>query len=388
MAIPTEALPERLGSVFAVPLMLFFVALLLFVALLQAQQELIVLCLVTIGIMAGAYLWSLISLKHTDFRVKAVRAHLFPGEKVEIDLDVINAKALPIHMTVAATVPADLKPTDKKNTLKQSSGLLGYQQATFRWHLTAIRRGVYTIGPLQVTAGDPFGFFPRPSQIPSQHEIIVFPRLIPINAKALPRREAFGVPGGYSPVSDPVHILGTRDYQPSEPARHIHWKASARHRRLQTKVFAPSQQEKTLLLLDVAGFDRLGDTLAFERTLEVIASLAEQKDRQGYATGFLTNAIIDGPSRAILPPARNPLQMAMILETLARCGRQSRIDLLGVLRHRYGIPSGTSCALFTANFDDQAQLIQASFARRKTPLKIFSIEKIMALREEPDINER
>lgn len=379
----TETLPERLGSVFAVPLMLFFVAVLLFVALLQNQQELIALCLLTIGIMAGAYLWSRASLKRTDFRVNAKRSHLFPGEEVKINLDVINAKALPIHLTVAATIPIDLKPIGEKHTLKQSSGLLGYQQATFRWHLTALNRGVYTVGPLNVSASDPFGLFPRQSQIPSRREIVVYPRLVPLRAMALPRREAFGAPGGHSPVSDPVHILGTRDYQPSEPARHIHWKASARHRRLQTKVFTPSQQEKTLLLLDVSGFQSLKDEAIFEKALEVIASLAELKDRQGSATGFLTNARIYGSSKAILPPARNPRQIAFILETLARCSRQARINLLGLLRHSYSIPAGTSCALFTLKLDDEGQLIRAILERRKTPLKVFSQEEIIALREDP-----
>ncbi len=69
-------------------------------------------------------------------------------------------------------------------------------------------------------------------------------------------RELFGVPGVKSPVKDPVYILGTRDYQPSGPSRHIHWKASARHLKLQEKVFEPSEQEKVLLALEVGSFQK------------------------------------------------------------------------------------------------------------------------------------
>lgn len=382
MAMATESLEERLGSVFAVPLMLFFVAVLLFIALLQHQQELILLCLLTMGIMTAAYLWSLISLKRTAFELEAERAHLFPDEELKIGLVVVNAKALPIHLAVAATLPAAFASNTGREATKQSGGLLGYQKATFRWHLTAGRRGVHTIGPLQVTTSDPFGFFPRQSRMPVHCEIVVYPRLVPLNTLAFSRRDAFGVHGGQSHVCDPVHILGTRDYQPSDPARHIHWKASARHRRLQTKVFAPSHQEKTLLLLDVAGFSRLGDDSGFEKTLEVIASLAERKDRHGAATGLVTNAVITGPSRAVLPPARNPFQIALILEALARCGMSANGDLIGVLRRSFSLPWGTSCALFTHSLDDEAQLIKAFFSRQKAPLTVFTRQETLALRED------
>ncbi|MBW1691959.1 MAG: DUF58 domain-containing protein, partial [Deltaproteobacteria bacterium] len=49
-------------------------------------------------------------------------------------------------------------------------------------------------------------------------------------------------------------MLGTRDYQNWRPARHIHWKASASHNRLQEKVFEPSEQEKVLLAVEVSQF--------------------------------------------------------------------------------------------------------------------------------------
>ena len=137
----------------------------------------------------------------------------------------------------------------------QESSLWWRQKADFRWELKAQRRGVYPIGPPRITVADLLGFFPKErEQAPLQ--IIVYPRIIPLVPFSVPRRDFFGVPGKKSPVKDPIYILGTRDYQHWQPAKYIHWKASARHSRLQEKVFDPSEQEKVLLVLDVTPFSR------------------------------------------------------------------------------------------------------------------------------------
>ena len=378
----SDSIPYRIGSAYAVPLMLFFVAVLLFIALLQRQQELTALCLVTFGVMVGAYFCSRASLRATKFELDVEHSHLFPGEQLRICLNVINAKALPIHISANAAISRASVANHKKETESQSSGMLGYQKATFRWDLAVGGRGIYSIGPLHVMAGDPFGFFPRQSQIPIHREIVVYPGLTPLKPVVFSRHEAFGAPGGRSHVRDPVHILGTRDYQPSEPARHIHWKASARHNRLQTKVFAPSRQEKLLLLLDASGFARQPDDSVFEKILEVIASLAEQKDRQGSATGLVTNAKLHGPSKSILPPARNPGQIALIMETLARCTMATAGDLLSLLRRSCDIPWGTSCTLFAFGLEQETQLVKSFFLSRRIPLEVFTCQKALALRED------
>ena len=378
----SDSTQYRLGSAYAVPLMLFFTAVLLFIALLLRQRELTALCLVTIGIMVTAYIWSRYGLRATQFDLGAERSHLFPGEELKIYLDVVNAKAIPIHMEVNAGF-SDMSGSHRINEIKpQSCGLLGYQGAGFQWRHEVTRRGIYSVGPLEVNAGDPFGFFPQKSLIPTQQEIVVYPRLAPIKSTAFSRQEAFGMPGAQSHVRDPVLIQGTRDYQASEPARHIHWKATARHNRLQTKVFASSHQEKSMLLLDVAGFDRQHREQDFERILEVIASLAEQKDRQGSATGLLTNAVLLGSAANILPPARNPYQLSMIMETLARCTMTAGSDLLTLLRHNIATPWGTSCVIFTLRNDSSAQLVKAFLERRRLPVNVYTCEKALSLREQ------
>jgi uncharacterized protein (DUF58 family) len=146
-------------------------------------------------------------------------------------------------------------------------------------------------------------------------EVIVYPQLVSLEPVSLPRRDLFGVPGAKSPVKDPIYTLGTRDYQPSRPSRFIHWKATARHLQLQEKVFEPSEREKILIALEVGAFEKSKVTDAFERTLEMIASLAVRMEGRGYAVGLAANGKLKGGGLSIVPPAQGSGRLAAILES-------------------------------------------------------------------------
>ena len=89
----------------------------------------------------------------------------------------------------------------------------------------------------------------------------------------------------------------------------FHWKASARHNRLQEKVFESTHQEKILLVVDVGSFARHQAEEDFERALEVVASLAVRLDQQGHALGLIANGCLVGGGPAIVPVARNDQQL-------------------------------------------------------------------------------
>ena len=58
--------------------------------------------------------------------------------------------------------------------------------------------------------GDIFGFFPREKRTAGDIHVIVYPKLVPLKPLSPPSRNFYGVPGGKSPVQDPIYILGTR----------------------------------------------------------------------------------------------------------------------------------------------------------------------------------
>jgi len=362
-----EAQESRLPTIFIVPLIQFFVGVLLFVALLHSQRDLAVLALLVLGVMGGARLWSRMSLSGIKCYSMVDKGKVFPGEMLTLHMRVENTKFLPVWLQMKVPVDGSLNPSSGDTTFTNESGLLWYQRARFHRELVAQRRGIHRVGPPYVKVGDLFGFFLREREEQEDLHVIVYPRLVPLKPFCLPRRDFFGVPGAKSPVQDPIYILGTRDYQHWHPARYIHWKASARHNRLQEKVFEPSEQLKALLVVDVNQFAKNNAAEGFEHTLEAVASLAVQFDQRGYAVGFVTNGVVEG-GPTILPIAGNPRQLPSILEVLARLQMKIRGDLADTLHRGLQLPWGVSCVHFSYEEDMTALTTEGYFSHRKIPM--------------------
>jgi uncharacterized protein (DUF58 family) len=361
--------PEtRLSSIFIVPPMRFFVGVLLFIALLHGERDLSVLGFLVLGIVSGAKLWSRLSLSGITCYSMVDKGKVFPGETLTLNISAENAKFLPVWLKMRMPVDGPLNSSSGETTFVTESGLLWYQRARFKWELVARRRGVHRIGPPQIKVADLFGFFPREKEVQEFLHIIVYPRLVPLKPLSLPRRDLFGVPGAKSPVQDPIYILGTRDYQHWQPARYIHWKASARHNRLQEKVFEPSEQEKVLLVVEVDQFGQHNAEEDFERTLEAVASLALRLDQRGFAVGLVTNGLVEGGGPTIVPIARNPQQLPAILEVLARLRMAARGDLADTLHLGLELSWGVSCVHFSYDQDAITLTTEGYFSRRKIPV--------------------
>jgi uncharacterized protein (DUF58 family) len=354
-------------TLFIIPLVQVFVAALLFVSLLYRQRDLAMLTILVLGIVTGVRLWTRISLSGLTSHSTVSKQKLFPDEKLVLAIKSENKKFLPIWLQVIVPIRGLADVVARHKVLKKESGLLWYQRTRFEWELNANRRGVHQIGPPIVLAGDLFAFFNRQKRMSQSHEIIVYPRLVPLKPFSLPRRDFFGIPGPRAPVQDPVYILGTRDYQPGQAAKYIHWKASARHDRLQEKVLESTQQEKALLVLDVQQFARSNAEEAFERTIEVMASLAVSLDRKGHAVGWISNGVAAGGILSSVSIARNSRQLSALLEGMARVQLKSQGPLIEIMRRTAILNWGVSCVHFSYEEDDSLRLVQQYFRRCKVP---------------------
>ena len=359
----------HVSTIFVVPLMRFLVIIALFIALLNGQRDLTIWTLLILAMASGAKVWSTLSVSHIHASLTVNKTRLFPGETFRLDVLAENRKFLPVWFQLRVPVAGMFPSAEDASDFRKESGLLWFQTVRFQWEFHAQHRGVYTIETPGIQTGDLFGFFPRTVDLKdSSHELIVYPRLIPLKAPELPKREFFGIPGQKSPIQDPIYILGTRDYQPGRPARSIHWKASVRHNRLQEKLCEPAEQEKVLLLLDVNQFVRQQTGEDFERMLEVVASFAVHLDRQGYAVGLIANARLSGGKIPMIPVDRNAHQVSAILEMLARILPESRGKMEEILRHSLSLPGGVSCVHFSYDHDDETRRTAQILRQRNRPL--------------------
>ncbi len=368
--------PEESASVISVPIILVFVAVLCLFALLREERDLAVASILILGLTGFARIWSRAGFRGVTCAAVPDRLRLFPGEFLTLRAVVENRKILPILLRIDIRRGSDetfetvgLVLRDG-SSMRRETGLLWHQKGEFVWEFTAMRRGVYGIGPIRLSAGDLFGFYRRERE-KAGISVIVYPRIIAVPTIALPRRDFFGRAGDKSPVHDPVYILGTRDYQQGLPARYIHWKASARYGSLKEKIFDPSEEVKVLIAIEAGGFSRLDDQESFEKAIEAAASIAVHLDSEGFAAGFVTNASLEGGGNPVIPPGRSPLQLSMMLETMARMRMESATGLADALERGPALSWGITCVLFAR---EAREILSEGrrLARRRIPLIGFA----------------
>jgi uncharacterized protein (DUF58 family) len=368
-------LDEAPTSAFLILIVQVFMLFCLFFALLYNVAELTLFALIILAMGLGANVWSRASLNHVECKIVFNRTRLFPDERLKIYIRAINSKLLPLLFKVDFFAPKAIVGSDADQWISAETGLLWYQQYVFSREFFPNKRGVYDLGPPMLRGADLFGFFFRTKEIKDRFEIVVYPRIVNIRPITLSKREFYGIPGTHSPVEDPVFVFGTRDYQPGRPARRIHWKASARYNRLLEKLCEPAEQEKVLILLGVDQFDNEPAKEDFERSLEVIASLILQMDRRRIAVGFATNGNILGGGSRLIPISRSPLQMASILEVLARVEVEKVGPLTDILTEGYKIPGGVSSIYFAYSRSNLTRSARAFLKNRNIPVRFVMAQK-------------
>jgi len=337
--------PEEPISVISLPLILFLISILLFIALLLREKELALFSTLVLGLTGCMKIWSLFSLHRLTCMPDINKVKAFPGETITLKVHAVNQKMLPVLLRV------NLPPVSGGLKIKEGfpggceTGLLWHQKTEFSWEFLSTRRGVHKLGPITMGAGDFLGFFKK-ERTGAAVSIIVYPKIFPMKNLSLTKKDLFGKTGKRSPVYDPVYILGTREYQHWQPARYIHWKASARHDNLQEKVFDPSEQEKVLLAIDSEGFSENSAEEKFEETLEAAASLAVHLDGRGFATGLVTNAELCGRGKTVVQPGKNPVQLSMMLETMARMKMHCERSLVEAINRGLSLSWGMTCVIF------------------------------------------
>lgn len=355
---------EPTTSAFTMSLILALVGVGLFVALLSNEFAPAALCLLVFSTMAAAKIWSRFGLARVQGDLWVDSPRLFPGEKCTLGVEVANAKFLPVWLEARVALGTAVC-SDAGQVLTQDTGLWSHQRVTFSFGLEALRRGVHRLGPVELTAADPFGFYPRTRRAASC-ELIVYPRLVPLHPLPLPRRDLYGKPGQLGLIGDPAYINGIRDYRGGS-ARYIHWKVSASHQRLLEKICEPTAREQVLLLIRTDGFLEDSTGQVFEHCLEVAASAAVQLERQGYSVGLITNGGLQGDRSAVVKTSRAPGQLATLLEVLARLGPAPTGELLDSVQNEQRLTS-TTVLCFCYELDAGGAALREYLVRRRVPL--------------------
>jgi uncharacterized protein (DUF58 family) len=172
------------------------------------------------------------------------------GGTVEATLTVSNRKPLSAPWLFWEDYVDSKLDVEGPRSHSKSLGPNGEHDLTFRLHST--RRGFFRIGPTVVESSGPFGLMRRFLVGPKVDFITVLPRVVPVDrGLRLGQRPIHQVPRRRSVFEDPCRFMGVRDYQPGDSLRRIHWKATARSRRIQVKLFEPAVLTGALLAVEM-----------------------------------------------------------------------------------------------------------------------------------------
>lgn len=169
-------------------------------------------------------------------------------------------------------------------------------------------RGRHRLGPVRLTATDPFGLIRATVLIDRTDDLVVIPRLEPLGGPARSPGASVGGRSGTRRVSRGVEDFSSmREYRQGDDLRRIHWPSVARRGELMIRQDDNPSRTRTAMFIDARerAAGRHGDD-RFERMISIAASIGVREIREGSGLRLATT---------ILPP--RPVDEGTLLDTLA-----------------------------------------------------------------------
>jgi uncharacterized protein (DUF58 family) len=187
------------------------------------------------------------------------------GEKIPLEIEAWNRSSLPVAWLRAddeASRGVEVEDRDLEdgtepgvNVLRNAWTLRPWERVRRRFRVFTDQRGVFTLGPVELSAGDPFARRVAAELRPGTDTFLVWPRTIPTTELEPPDRWGDRERARLALAEDPARFAGVRPYAPGDPIRRIHARASARVGEPLVKRFEPSRDREVLIALDVQAAD-------------------------------------------------------------------------------------------------------------------------------------
>lgn len=321
---------------------------------------------VLLGLLVVAYIWAWSNLEGLEMERESSVSRAQVGEVARERLTIYNTWMIP-KLWVEIRDHSDLPA--------HGTGFVSYLPAKSRrrWMLRTpcTLRGKWTLGPISIHSGDPFGIFRLSKLVNLTNEIIVYPATIELPRFQLPSAELLGGQDVRSRTFQVTPNVSTvRQYAPGDSFNRIHWRSSARTGQLMVKEFELDPSADIWLILDME--ERFHHALpnahvpalinaalhgrvtipgsTEEYTVTLAASLARHLLRLNRSVGM----IVGDHQRDIIPPEREARQLYKILEPLAMIhatGETSLAEVLAAESSRFG--RNSSLLIITPSVDER-----------------------------------
>ena len=315
------------------------------------------------------YLWTRSMIKGLEVEVVRRNERVSQGQHIEGRIVLRSTSRLPkvwLEVEDAATIPG--------HTVRRVVTLRGRGVAAWSYSTPAARRGLYSLGPVTVTATDPFGFFHFTRVIGHATPILVYP-----NAPELPN---FYIPPANLPGDGRFrrrthnvtpNVSGLRPYEWGDSYNRIHWPATARTGDLMVKLFELDPASDVWIVLDLEAGVHVGegDDSTEEAAVMICASIARYFIAAHRSVGLMAF----GDDLRIDEPDRGANHYTRMLESLALAqavGDVPLSDLLLEESRRFG--RHTTVVVVTPSTDDSWAMALMSLQGRGVKVAAVLLE--------------
>jgi uncharacterized protein (DUF58 family) len=240
---------------------------------------------VAVGLFAApllAWLWVRLTARPTALRRRTGHRELVEGGRVVVEIDVRAEGGL---------LPA-------RATMVEQVGDLGSREVPLRHRGHALRgrytidpapRGRYTLAAAELRVDDPLGLAESRTPLTRSDTLLVYPRVYALDGLFTDSGSAGGDEGRallHRTAGYDLHSI--RDFQQGESLRRVHWRSTAKRRKLMVKELTELPRDESAVLLDC------------DRTAEVGAPGSSSFDAQVRATASLLNRMVEAGQRCSL----------------------------------------------------------------------------------------
>lgn len=345
---------------------------------------------VAIGLQGWGY--RKLARRRLSYKRSFSKDKVFAGEQIEMVEEIQNDKLLPLPwVRLESMMPSALRYQAQSNLdihageqLQNHKSLFvmkPYSRIVRKHRITCMKRGVHRLDSVTLTAGDLFGITETYHRMKLGLEVVVFPRLLPIDQIPFSNKSWIGdITVRRWILDDPFWKTGARPYAAGDSLRSVHWKASARTNQLQVHQNDYTADRKLQLLVNVQTSESMWNKVTFpetvERALSYAASIAALTIEQGVPTGFSCNAWMEGNSRGTavqLAPAAGPQQLQTMLELMAHIEMEMTTSIHAVLEQQLTASAETDLLIITPLPMDASQALIHEYRKRGVSIEILHV---------------
>ena len=237
--------------------------------------------------------------------------HLRVGEVGMTEVDLVNQKVFLPSMAICFRVETEM--TEASERLYMQQALSAGESCKLEWTFVPLQRGYFELRLSGVQSQFPFGFLEKTVGSDSEASVLVWPARIDYSFQAAPggQRISAGVSRKSAGLGN--DLLNIRPYARGDPPRLVHWKATARMRRLMIRQLAQEGESGYHLQLDP-------DASRWSpKQFEVLCSLACSLADDLFHLGRLESVVIGDADRM---PVRTIHELHDFFDQLARIERR------------------------------------------------------------------